>query len=45
MPQAYFSGNVNAKNNRKQLIKNIFKQPECNISRLMDVFLVKRILN
>ena len=38
MPQAYFSGNINADNNRKQLIKNVFKQPECNISRLMDVF-------
>ena len=41
MPQAYFSGNVNADNNRKQLIKNMFKQPECNISQLMDVFFSK----
>lgn len=41
MPQAYFSGNINADNNRKQLIKNVFKQPECNISRLIDVFFSK----
>ena len=41
MPQAYFSGNVNADNNRKQLIKNIFKQPECNINILTDVFFSK----
>ena len=38
MPQAYFSGNVNAEKNRKQLIKNMFRQPECNIDRLTDVF-------
>tara|TARA_B110000908_G_C10263987_1_gene461849 strand:+ start:618 stop:1109 length:492 start_codon:yes stop_codon:yes gene_type:complete len=41
MPQAYFSGNINANNNRKQLIKNFFKQPECNISILIDVFYCK----
>jgi len=38
MPQAYFSGNINAEKNRKQLIKNMFRQPECNIDRLTDVF-------
>lgn len=38
MPQAYFSGNVNAEKNRKQLIKNMFRQPECDIDRLTDVF-------
>ena len=38
MPQAYFSGNVNAEKNKKQLIKNMFRQPECDIDRLTDVF-------
>lgn len=38
MPQAYFSGNINAEKNRKQLIKNMFRQPECNIDRLTNVF-------
>tara|TARA_B110000977_G_C11080220_1_gene492692 strand:- start:2780 stop:3271 length:492 start_codon:yes stop_codon:yes gene_type:complete len=38
MPQAYFSGNINAEKNRKQLIKNMFRQPECDIDRLTDVF-------
>ena len=41
MPQAYFSENVNAANNRKQLIKNIFKQPECNLDLVTEVFFSK----
>tara|TARA_B110000902_G_C14211175_1_gene551407 strand:+ start:555 stop:1046 length:492 start_codon:yes stop_codon:yes gene_type:complete len=45
LPQAYFSGNINAEGNRKQLIKNMFKQPECNISLLTDIFFSKENIN
>lgn len=38
MPQAYFSGNISADNNRKQLIKNMFKQPECDINTVTNLF-------
>jgi hypothetical protein len=38
MPQVYFSGNIVAEKNRKQLIKNMFRQPECDIDRLTDIF-------
>jgi len=45
MPQAYFSGNYNANLNRQQLIKNMIKEPECNITTLSDIFFSDENIN
>lgn len=38
LPQAYFNDNVNANENRKQLIKNIMKEPEGDIQLVSKLF-------
>jgi hypothetical protein len=38
LPQAYFNDNVNANENRKQLIKNIMKEPEGDILLVSKLF-------
>jgi hypothetical protein len=38
LPQAYFSDNVNANENRKQLVKNFIKEPECNVQLISELF-------
>jgi hypothetical protein len=38
LPQAYFSDNINANENRKQLVKNIIKEPECNVQLISELF-------
>ena len=38
LPIAYFSENKNSRLLRKELIKNIIKQPICNINKLAEVF-------
>jgi hypothetical protein len=41
LPQAYFNDNVNANENRKQLIKNIMKEPEGDILLVSRLFFSK----
>ena len=38
LPQAYFNDNVNANENRKQLVKNIMKEPEGDIQLVSKLF-------
>ena len=38
LPIAYLSENKNSKHLRRQLIKNLVKQPKNNINKLSDVF-------